>query len=379
MRVTPGSPQRKETAGEGDAMRGWRQLTDRSCTKSSTPAYHGVVEARGWEQRGLVSSSSTPRFVSREPSNFCAPPHHNPTDATSGNRSGETETSNSVESQNVQRDGGSMRIDYQDRGQLVPNSLFSQNTESNVKCLVREDGTVGAVTDSDVKRAYSVLKKSRCSDRGTKYPTDSKLGDKRSTAQHSVSTVTPLQNVAETNKWKLEHKVAGQTEVARLPVETCSTLTVTNGGAPTVPTIVETSATGTKALVPASAARAAPKVSVADKFPTQPTAKTALFDGSQALELTEGLGVWAEETVNVGQLLESNRLQVAEDLKGVTRGENLVRKRLKKHVGEMVLTLPLGFLKRHGYLGDVHTRGLERAMKVFQNQATQLRANAWRR
>lgn len=383
VRVLPGTPQRKVTAGEDDATRARRQLTDRSYMSSSIFACHGAVEASEWEQRGLAPSSGRPGFDSRGSSSLFAPPHHNPTDitdTTSGNRTRETEIADSVESQDVQKDGGSVRIDYRDRGQLVPHPMLSQNMESDVKRLVRGDGTVGAVTDSDVNRTYSVLQKSRCGDGDTKYPTDTKLGEKHRAAQQLVSTATPIQDVAETKKWNLERNMVVVAAAVRRPlVQTCNMLTATHGGAPAVPTLTKMRATETAASVRAGAARAAPRVSVVVDLPTHPTAKTASFDTSQALELTEGLGGWAEEAVTVGQLLESNRLRVAEDLKGVTRGEKLVRKRLKRHVGEMVLTLPLSFLKRHGYLGDVHNRGLERAMKVFENQVTQLRANAWSR
>lgn len=99
----------------------------------------------------------------------------------------------------------------------------------------------------------------------------------------------------------------------------------------------------------------------------------------QSIEVTTGLGSWAEEAISVGVLLEQDRLRVAERLHWAKEGEQNVRRCIERSVGATVKALPLSFLKKHGYLAEAQVRGLERSRKTVDRQATRVRAYAWHR
>lgn len=94
-------------------------------------------------------------------------------------------------------------------------------------------------------------------------------------------------------------------------------------------------------------------------------------------ELTVGLGHWASEVVAMSQRLEDSRNQVSHDLEGVKRVEKCYRLRLEREAEHVMKSLPLSFLKEHGYLGEAQSRGLQKAWEALERQGVRVRARAW--
>lgn len=97
------------------------------------------------------------------------------------------------------------------------------------------------------------------------------------------------------------------------------------------------------------------------------------------VELTEGLGSWAENTVAVARLVDEDSRRVAAERSGEARGERAMRCALKRGIETAVKTLPLSFLKNYGYLRESQQRGLERMTRIMRKLAAVARQRAWDR
>lgn len=302
--------------------------------------------------------------------------------ADHGNPKGPREITSSLQSRDGVGGSCSMLQDMQYDGQLQPLPLSLPCDVVN--CLGLVDDTVAAVTDSAIRRAYFVLQSQGDTDKecATEIKTNREHSpEKQPSAECSTKRIGAGSSRGSATQIAHEAEAMGgncDREVSALPVSaTRRSVSLLHHGASTVPkeppVLGHQFTASTRRMNVGQATR---KLSVGK--PMSITSQ-ALFNPKQERELTEGLGNWAREVVIVGQLLDTNRLQVAECLQGVKHGEFHVRQRLERHVGATVQTLPLSFLKGHGYRGEAQSRGLKRARGAMVRQAARIRACAWQR
>lgn len=99
----------------------------------------------------------------------------------------------------------------------------------------------------------------------------------------------------------------------------------------------------------------------------------------QAAKLVDGLGIWANEAVTVGRLVDENGRRVAERIAGAEQEERGMRRLIEQEMGDTVKSLPLSFLKGYGYSLKAQQEGLEKITRVVESISRQFFEYAWRR
>lgn len=97
------------------------------------------------------------------------------------------------------------------------------------------------------------------------------------------------------------------------------------------------------------------------------------------VKLAAGLGSWADETVEVGRLVDQCSRRMADEREGEAREEGDIRRTLEQDMGMAVKSLPLRFLKDFGYLGEAQKRGLEKTTRIMERVKAVARARAWQK
>lgn len=386
-RVLPGV--RDEATAEGEAE------SERQHTNREKASRNRALEllASGRTLGGIDGLESPAPFASasglvRKEQKSALAPHHCVRNATKGDDTGPrnattpTKIIKSLQSRDgVGGDCNRLEGVQHDR-QVLPSPLSQPGKAVNGLGLVYD--AVAVVTDSDVRRTYSILQNQGGGD--MKCDAEMKTDREHSPVQQRAvgCNTKPTMACPSRGSATLTAHAAEATwdncdiEATALPMSATSrTVSLLHHGTPTMPKTAPILADKSTASIRSmDAAQVAGTLSVEKLIRTTPEAS---FGADQERELTEGLGTWAGEVVTVGQLLDTHRLQVAEDLQGVVHGEHRVRQHLERDVGATVQTLPLSFLKHHGYLGEAQSQGLERARRAVDRQAARLRARAWQR
>lgn len=114
--------------------------------------------------------------------------------------------------------------------------------------------------------------------------------------------------------------------------------------------------------------------------PPPPTAGFAVpLIEPTAIKLANGLGSWADETVAVGRLVDQDSRRIADERAEEAREERDIRRTLKRGMGMVVKSLPIGVMKDFGYLEEAQKRGLEKTTMIMDRMAAVAQLRAWQK